>query len=260
VLGGVVVEREQRVQVIGDLRGGLGELGPVSRVKAAAGRDSGTDPPAPANGQPGDRCPLTRWVPALAAAVVASIAVAVTGCGSSHHEQGSAAAASSAGLSNPPVTPSSTESPGGVAACRASQLTASIARRGSTASAPFLIVTLRNSAAGPCTLSGYPGVAVYTAASTAPVPIAIQHGTYERPDPGPHMVQLPAGGLASFALGTSTAYSGGMNVTITKITIRLSDRDTTAVPVNIPGGLGATSNQSAPLPVGITAFAAGNGG
>jgi len=74
------------------------------------------------------------------------------------------------------------------------------------------------------------------------------------------MVQLPAGGLASFALGTSTAYSGGMNVTITKITIRLSDRDTTAIPLNIPGGLGATGNQSAPLPVGITAFAAGNGG
>src|SRR5258707_2423935 len=196
----------------------------VEQVKAAAERKSETDPPAPANGEPGDRSRPTRWVPMLAAAVVASIAVAVTGCGSSHHGQGPAAPASPARLSNPPVTPSSSRSPAGVAACLASQLAASNARRGSTASAPFLIVTLRNTATGPCTLSGYPGIAVYTAASTAPVPIAIQHGTYEQPDPGPHMVQLPAGGLASFAFGTSTAYSSGMNVTITKITIRLSDR------------------------------------
>jgi hypothetical protein len=58
------------------------------------------------------------------------------------------------------------------------------------------------------------------------------------------MVQLPAGGLASFALGTSTAYSGGMNVTITKITIRLPGGDTTTIPLNIPGGIGATAPAS----------------
>ncbi len=221
-----------------------------------AERDSGTYLLNPAYGAPGGRSRLTRWAPMTAAAVIAGIAIAVTGLAAcARNAQGPTAPGSSASVSNPPATTASS-APARVAACLASQLTASIARRGSTASAPFLIVALRNTATEPCTLSGYPGIAVYAAASTAPVPIAIQHGTYEQADPGPHPVRLPAGGQASFALGTSTAYSGGTNVTITKITIRLPGRHTTAIRLDIPGGLGATSNRGAPVPVGITAFAA----
>ena len=37
MLGGVVVERQQLVQVAGDLRGRLGELGPVGRVECPGG-------------------------------------------------------------------------------------------------------------------------------------------------------------------------------------------------------------------------------
>ena len=36
MLGGVVVEREQMVQVVGDLRGGLGELGAVGSLEGLA--------------------------------------------------------------------------------------------------------------------------------------------------------------------------------------------------------------------------------
>jgi Domain of unknown function (DUF4232) len=176
----------------------------VEQVKAAAGRDSGIHLLASANAEPGGRSHLTHWAPMPAATVAAAIAVAVTGLAAcSYHGQGPAAPGSSASLSNPPVAAASS-APTGVAACLASQLTASIARRGSTASAPFLIMALCNTATGPCALSGYPGIAVYAAASTAPVPIAIQHGTYEQADPGPRTVRLPAGGQASFALGSNS--------------------------------------------------------
>jgi hypothetical protein len=44
VLGGVVVERQQLVQVVGDLRGRLGELGPVGRVECLGGLPGGFCP------------------------------------------------------------------------------------------------------------------------------------------------------------------------------------------------------------------------
>lgn len=196
-----------------------------------------------------------RWFALLAIALVVPMTFAVTACGSTHHGPGQATSTSA----SPPVTPPSSSSPAEGAACQAPRLAAAIARRGGNASAPFVIVTLRNTGTAQCTLSGYPGISVYAGASASPLPISIHHGTYEQPDPGPHLVLVASGGMAWFALGTSTAYNGGMNVLVTKISISLPGGSPAAVALAVPAGLGLTSSRGSPAPVGITAFAAGSG-
>jgi hypothetical protein len=208
-----------------------------------------------------------RWAPLLAAAAVLLVAavLAVSNRGQ-HHGQpavgpGAATHGTSTSTGRPSAGPSSTSSTTADAggACIGTQLSASIARRGSTASAPFLVVALRNTSPTGCTLNGYPTLALYPVGSSAPLPVTVEHGTYELPDPGPATVPLSSGGVASFALGTSTAYSGGLNATVVRVAIGVPGAAQKPITLTIPGGLGATASQGKALPVGITAFAAVSG-
>jgi Protein of unknown function (DUF4232) len=207
-----------------------------------------------------------RWLPlaaAVAVAVVAATAAVVAAVlGSTNHSANPSSGASPATTSARPSTPSSTSpAPASGAPCLAEHLTASVLRQGSNASSPFIIIGLRNQGPTTCTLTGYPAISVFSATSRNPLTIAIHHGTYEQPDPGPNRVVLQPGALAWFAMGTGTAYQGGKNaVIITRITIALPTAPG-APGINLDlgpsSGLGATANPGMALPVGITAFASG---
>lgn len=145
-------------------------------------------------------------------------------------------------------------SPAAMHACRPVDLSASIDRRGSNASAPFILVALTNSGAR-CTIGGYPRVAAYNASGSR-LGLLVRHGTYEVPDPGPHGIVLDPGHAAMFAFGTSTA-SGERLALIRKLAIRIPGTAAGAINLRIPGGMGASAPPSDRFPVGITAFAAG---
>jgi hypothetical protein len=162
-----------------------------------------------------------------------------------------------------PSTPSTSTAQAGGAPCLAQNLTASVLRTGSTASSPFIIVGLRTDGLTSCTLTGYPVISVFSATSRQPLRIAVHHGTYEQPDPGPQRVIVQHNVLAWFAVGTGTAYQGGRNsVTITRIMIALPGAPA-GQGINLDlgkdVGLGATANPGEPFPVGITAFAPDSG-
>lgn len=125
---------------------------------------------------------------------------------------------------------------------------------GSNASAPFIVVALTN--AGPrCQLSDYPHITAYTSTSTSSVSVAVHHGTYEIPDGGPRYIIVEHGRAATFAVGTSTGFGGGI-VLITRLDIQLPTNDPGSLTPHIPGGLGTTAPEGHAVPVGITAFAA----
>ncbi len=206
-----------------------------------------------------------RWLAPIAAAVVVAAIAAVVAVvlASTNRSVNPSGEAPPGTTSAPPSTPSTSTAPAGGPPCLAKNLTASVLRRGSTASAPFIIVGLRNDGSTICTLTGYPAISVFSATSRQPLRIAVHHGTYEQPDPGSQRVTLQRNSLAWFAVGTSTAYQGGRNiVTITRIMIALPGapaRQGINLDLGKHGGLGATANPGKAFPVGITAFAAGSG-
>jgi len=127
---------------------------------------------------------------------------------------------------------------------------------GAEASQPFLIIGLTNVSETPCTLAGYPGLSVRgNDGAGGPLRtlsnITAKGIVYEHADPGIHPVVLAAGRRAQFAIGTATAYDGG----VTEIW---------RVDIALPASAGSvTLGLSAPLPasgrpirIGVTAFEA----
>lgn len=133
----------------------------------------------------------------------------------------------------------------------------SVTRRGSIASAPYLVIALRNTSTQRCGVSGYPDLAAYTAGSKVPLRLTVSHGTYEIPDAGATHLDLAPSSSAWFAVGTNTGIDGGKNaVTIRSLTIRHKDGSVSRIAVK--GGIGAVHDPSG-VPVGVTAYAAGTG-
>lgn len=210
------------------------------------------------------------WIaPVLSAAAVLIVVSAVAlllGTRGDHHSPGeteSTARTQSLPTSQPDSASESTTSstsasgpPTQVRACAPSQLTASIGRRGSTASAPFLVVVVRNHGAIACTVTGYPEIMAFSGGTAEPS--SVVHGTYEVPDAGPRQVTLSPHGAAFFAFGTSTAYSRPP-ITITSLKIGLPGATAGSLTLAIPSGIGATPPSAGRLQIAITAFAAGTG-
>ncbi len=125
-------------------------------------------------------------------------------------------------------------------------------------SAPFMIITVRNTSRTRCTLAGYPTIRVRgrfsPRALAKPMTLRIKHGLYEHLDPGAHRVVIAPAHAAEFYVGTATAYQGGLHlITLTDLAITLPGlhRATT-----LKSSLYATRPEGRPIPVRITALEA----
>jgi hypothetical protein len=152
--------------------------------------------------------------------------------------------------------------PASVPTCRSRELTPRVAVFGSMASQPFVTITLRNHGSRTCKLRGYPGVEVVGHGESTPdsgMAVDLRRGSiYERSDPGPHRVLLRPGALASFNVGTGTAYDGGRDLlTLTRLIITPPGNRAT---VSLAVQMHASRFAGRPIPVGVTAVARGPGG
>jgi len=143
--------------------------------------------------------------------------------------------------------------------CRAAQLTARVTHSGSVMAQPFLTVTLRNRSDQPCQLRGYPFVRPFghktgSAGDHSLAGRNLRGPLYERSDPGPSRVDLPPGAIASFHVGTATAFSGG-HYALTRLAITLPGL---RAPLSLPVRLDASSPGGAAIPLRVTALAAGS--
>jgi hypothetical protein len=147
-----------------------------------------------------------------------------------------------------------------VGSCQTKHLAASTVSVGGGGQAPTVVIVLTNTDGSDCTLIGYPGISArgHTASGTAsiPLPVTVRNGSvFARTDPGPHQLVLRPGGAASFALATQSAYD--VQYLITKFLITVpGDAEAMALPVT----MSAAAPSGQPIPIGVTAFVAGNTG
>jgi hypothetical protein len=145
--------------------------------------------------------------------------------------------------------------------CTTSGLRAKLVAHGAEASQTFSRLVLTNLSKTECYVNGYPSITAIghtTAGHAGVLPLAITHGTYFRPDPGPHLVRLAGGQSASCVVETELAYSGDANPdTITELRIAPPDL---AASETIDVDLGATGPPGKPVPMEITALVAGISG
>jgi hypothetical protein len=156
------------------------------------------------------------------------------------------------------ISPPPSASPA-TAPCQVSHLVAHETYGASVASQPLTIVALYNVSTTACYVNGYVTIDAAVAGSQA-VSVSVTHGSnYERSDPGPTRLDVPPGGAVSFAIGSGTAFGGGLHiVTLTKLTL------------SVPGSGGqlelATAiadtrpNATGPYPLAETALVAGTNG
>ncbi|MCW2792442.1 MAG: hypothetical protein JWO76_1540 [Nocardioides sp.] len=179
-----------------------------------------------------------RWV----ATLPALLALAACGPAPSSPEPG------------PPAAHAATAT---VPVCRPEQVTLRVQYAGGEMSQPFLDVAIRNRGDRSCLLRGYPTVRARgrsgSSGGSTPRDLAVHHGLYERPDPGPARVVLRPGGSAVFSIGTATAYDGGQHLTLTRLSVALP---WSAAPLALRVQLPATRPVGRPVPLGITAIAA----
>jgi hypothetical protein len=139
-------------------------------------------------------------------AVVALLAVACSG--SSSHRQ--AAATTTAPLTSV-TTPSTTVA--AVPACGTADLTLTAGPGTLNATASLVTYTLTNTGAAPCTMSGYPGVAVLDAHGVVvQQPASRQAGPAATPPVTPTSVLLAPGGQATFLLAGTDSIGGSCAV------------------------------------------------
>lgn len=127
---------------------------------------------------------------------------------------------------------------------------------------PFIAVIVTNTGAAMCALDGYPVVAMIgntVARNGAPTESShrlaerVHHGIYERPDPGPHRVELAHGQYALFYVGTQIG-AGAHLVVIHQIQVTVSS-GTAHRTVTLSGrGLAADEEPGQPVSIGVTAF------
>lgn len=141
--------------------------------------------------------------------------------------------------------------------CQANQLRLAVALSGSTMSQPFDDISITNSGARPCMLSGYPQIAAAghrgfpdQPAPAVPVAIKVHHRIYERVDPGPHQILLRPRHHAFFSIGTGDAHDGPL-FTLTRLTVILPG---TRSPHILKVGLLANGPLGRMIPLGVTAI------
>jgi hypothetical protein len=140
--------------------------------------------------------------------------------------------------------------------CRAVQVRLSVALSASAMSQPFDDISVTNSGATPCVLTGYPRIAVMghrgwpgNPAPLVHVGICVHHGLYERVDPGSHRVVVPPQHRVFFSIGTADAYDGPL-FTLTRLTVILPG---TGSPKVLAITLFANGPPGRRIPVGLTA-------
>lgn len=143
--------------------------------------------------------------------------------------------------------------------CRAAQLRLVVARSGSVMSQPFADLEIRDTAATPCLLRGYPAIAAWghhgwtrrPGTQLVRLGLVLHHGLYERRDPGPHPVVVGPHHPGLFSIGTATAYQGGLHpIMIDRLVVVLPGVRT---PLRVHLSLVATRPSGARIPVGVTA-------
>jgi hypothetical protein len=185
-------------------------------------------------------------------AVAAFASAAIAGC-TSRSQSGPG--------NSPPASSSATTSSAAASPCRASQLTGAVTQQGAMMSQPFAVITLTNTGATACFLTGYPRLTAtghpdWTGGSDGPVSVTIADGVvFELQDPGPGRVDVAPGASASFGLGTQTAIEGGLHIyTLTAVHLTLTaDSSTVDVPITIAGSV----SLGKPLQIGVTAYVSG---
>jgi hypothetical protein len=133
--------------------------------------------------------------------------------------------------------------------------------RGST----FVPIRVTNSASSPCSVSGYPIIAVtghhintagQPMSAEEAISISVQHGSlYARADPGAHVITLASGATAVFYIGSGTGPGPGLDtVLITGLTLRIPGIvGAVSVMIGAPG-LASTSRTGEPFGLEITAL------
>jgi hypothetical protein len=141
-------------------------------------------------------------------------------------------------------------------ACAASQLVSHPGPSGSVANQPFEIIDVVNRSGTACSVTGYPKLIDVRGARpphpAGSVAVSIRNGAnFEVDDPGPGTVVLAAGGVASFAIGTGTAYESPIDtLTSARLVIGTGSISVTlTIQANGPPGR--------PFPMTVTAYAAG---
>jgi hypothetical protein len=203
---------------------------------------------------------MYRFRSAARIVLLASAAVLiVAGCGHSPDASTRLRPTSSPSSSTGPAHGTEAGSRDGSPRCESSSLAAHVVEFGSTASQPFLVISLTNEGTTGCHLRGYPAIAAighraYTHETTRSLDIAVQHESiYERRDPGPRRVELDPNGNAFFALGTATAFDLPV-YEITRLDITPpGSRIALRLRVTMP----ATGPANKPIPVGLTALQSG---
>lgn len=134
--------------------------------------------------------------------------------------------------------------------CRGDELRASSFRRGSVASAPFIVVKFTLVGSVPCFITGRPAVEVIWKKHVA---ISLHAGTYEVPDTPASKIVLEANTSAYVTIGTSTASEGTNEVTynITRLKFRFTQQKGATV-LNLADALGAITRAGTPIAIGVT--------
>ncbi len=161
-----------------------------------------------------------------------------------------------------PATPATHTAPGtqGVPVCPRGDLSVKVAVSGSVASQPFLVISLTSHGSSRCRLHGYPDItATGHPAGRSMVRrlrvIERRGPIYERSDPGDRTVTLQREAVASFSLGTATAFQGGRSLaTITAISFRVPGIQQ---PFHVRTSMLASAPAGAPIPIGVTALTPG---
>ena len=141
--------------------------------------------------------------------------------------------------------------------CQADRMRLGVALSDSTMSQPFVDISITNTGAQTCSLTGYPRIAVAghrgfpdQPAPAVPVAIAVRHRIYERVDPGPHRILVSSRQHVFFSIGTADAYDGPL-YTLTRLTVILPG---TRTPKVLAVGHLANGPPGRKIPVGITAI------
>jgi hypothetical protein len=208
-----------------------------------------------------ERTHMKRCISAVPGVALASVALfVVAGCGHPSAAPSDPNPTTASSSSREPSTTRDTTiepvhwSPG----CGTASLTARVVTSGSEMSQPFLEIALTNRGTTRCRLRGYPAVTAvghraFADEQAAPLRLVVHPGSiYERTDPGPQWVELSPRHRAFFALGTVTAYQGGVHLLeITELAIT-PEGNHAALHLTVDLLASAPANQ--PIPVGVTAI------
>lgn len=137
-----------------------------------------------------------------------------------------------------------------IGVCRGDQLHATSFRRGSVASAPFVVVRFTLVGSVPCSVTGRPTVKI---SSSRHVAISQHAGTYEVPDMPASPVVIEAATSAYITIGTSTASEGSneMMYDIKRLEFHFAHQQGSTI-LDLTAPLGTITKANMPIMMGVT--------